>query len=503
MDPAEERRVTHLDRHIEHLVEREEDRNLDQDRPAARQRIDLLLLVELHHLLLLLHPVVRIFFADFHHLGLHLLHVGHRLVGLVGQREEDQLDDDRGREDSEAEIAEKLEQPVDEMEHRLGDEVEPAPVDQKLELADVARLLIGVDHPDLLGAGEDQRLNRLRGARRDDRRVGQIVGLIAHRRLAEIREARLETLAGLRNQRHGPVFVGDAEPAVARLRRRDVAVVLEVRIVDFLQALGAGHADQAFMQDVDAARLRLADPVDPAVIGDRCRRGTLVGDLVRQREHVVLVDRNRALEGQPGSVVVGQRHRGRWRQRGAFGRGPHRVVVGQVAVADIADLGIEAGRHRRRIEKLDVGRTLVDRDVVVLEQQVVDARTRQIDRAGEPGRVDPDALVEGKLGGAVALDLGSSRSAGYALAIAGLAGKFGRRRRSVALRVGGRSGCGISRLLGRDPFLFDARIDVENLPDGQDQHRKRDRDEEIPVVIHGSFRESAGRVLLSARRTAP
>jgi hypothetical protein len=51
-------RVPHLDGDEQHLVEREEDRDLDQDRPAARDRIDLLALVERHHLLLLLHPVV-------------------------------------------------------------------------------------------------------------------------------------------------------------------------------------------------------------------------------------------------------------------------------------------------------------------------------------------------------------------------------------------------------------------------------------------------------------
>ena len=138
LDPAEERRVPHLDGDVEHLVEREEHRDLQQHRPAAGDRIDLLGLVELHHRLLLLHLVVRVFLADLQHLRLHLLHVRHRLVGLVGEREEDGLDDDGGGEDGEAEIAEQLVEPVDQPEHRLGDEIEPAPVDQQVELADVA-----------------------------------------------------------------------------------------------------------------------------------------------------------------------------------------------------------------------------------------------------------------------------------------------------------------------------------------------------------------------------
>src|SRR6478736_5006495 len=47
-DPAEERCVAHLDGDVDHLVEREEDRDLQCDRPATGDRIDLLFLVELH-----------------------------------------------------------------------------------------------------------------------------------------------------------------------------------------------------------------------------------------------------------------------------------------------------------------------------------------------------------------------------------------------------------------------------------------------------------------------
>src|SRR3546814_4064478 len=52
LDPQRERLVAHLDRQHQHLVERVEDGDLEQDRQAAGQRIDLLLLIELQHLLL-------------------------------------------------------------------------------------------------------------------------------------------------------------------------------------------------------------------------------------------------------------------------------------------------------------------------------------------------------------------------------------------------------------------------------------------------------------------
>src|SRR5690606_3623805 len=51
--------------------------------------------------------------------------------------------------------------------------------------------------------------------------------------------------------------------------------------------------------------------------------------------------------------------------------------------------------------------------------------------------------------------------------------------------------CGPGRLLRTLGFYtrclalrFDARIHIENLPAGQDNDRKSDRDEEIAVVIH-------------------
>jgi hypothetical protein len=88
-DPAVERGVAHLDGDVEHFVEREEDRDLDEDRQAARGGIHLLLLVERHQLLLHALAVVAVFLAQLGHLRRELLHLAHRLVGLVRQREED------------------------------------------------------------------------------------------------------------------------------------------------------------------------------------------------------------------------------------------------------------------------------------------------------------------------------------------------------------------------------------------------------------------------------
>ncbi len=77
VDPSEKRRVPHLDGDEQDLVQREKDRDLDHDRQAAAQRIDLFPLVQLHQFLLLLGLVVGITFAQSHHLRLHGLHLRH------------------------------------------------------------------------------------------------------------------------------------------------------------------------------------------------------------------------------------------------------------------------------------------------------------------------------------------------------------------------------------------------------------------------------------------
>ena len=77
-----------------------------------------------------------------------------------------------------------------------------------------------------------------------------------------------------------------------------------------------------------------------------------------------------------------------------------------------------------------------------------------------------------------------TRRAGNAGRLAGLGLRRTRSRR-----------CGLAGrlLLGGDPLLLDAggfalpldlRIHVEDLPERQDQHRKRDGDKEIAVVFH-------------------
>ncbi len=105
LHPAEEGRVPHLDRDVEHLEQRQEDGDRQQARQAAQEGIDPLTLVQRHHLLLLLGRVVLVFDLQLLELRLHLLHLGERLVALVRRPEEHQPHAHRQQQDGDAEIA--------------------------------------------------------------------------------------------------------------------------------------------------------------------------------------------------------------------------------------------------------------------------------------------------------------------------------------------------------------------------------------------------------------
>lgn len=136
------------------------------------------LLVELHRGLLQRHAVVAVLGFQLLHLRLHLLHVRHGSVLLVGEREEQGLDDDRGDQDRDAEIAEVAVDEVHQLEHRLGEEPEPAPVDHQVELRDRVGGLVAADDRHFLGAAEEQVLDLGLLAGRDGDVVLAVVRLV-------------------------------------------------------------------------------------------------------------------------------------------------------------------------------------------------------------------------------------------------------------------------------------------------------------------------------------
>src|SRR5260221_788477 len=258
VDPAKEWRMPHFNGDEQNFIEREEDWDLDRDRQTACERVDLLPLVELHQFLLLPGLVVGETFAQRGHLRLHRLHFRHRGVGFVRQREEGGLDQHRHDQDRETEIPDQTVEIVDRDEQRLGNEIEPTPVDQKIEAVELELLVGVVDDGDFLGAGEQSRIHRSRcagGNRLGVKQIIRLIGLNAAKRTG--RETRLQACARFRQERGRPIFVSDAEPTVRYVEIDDLFLD-DVFIGVFLQAGITEHTDQSFMQDVVSGGLRRA-----------------------------------------------------------------------------------------------------------------------------------------------------------------------------------------------------------------------------------------------------
>ena len=89
--------------------------------------------------------VVACLLFDLLHLRLKLFHLGHRGVGFVSQREKNKFDDEGQSDDRPTHIADKSVQVVQQPEHWLGDEEEPAPIDTVEELGYAAFVFVVAD----------------------------------------------------------------------------------------------------------------------------------------------------------------------------------------------------------------------------------------------------------------------------------------------------------------------------------------------------------------------
>src|SRR5204862_201405 len=166
---------------------------------------------------------------------------------------------------------------------------------------DAEILLVVVDDVDFLGAREQPLRRSGRGTRRE------VHGVAAHARLVDVggtvgpvgEGAGVgRVLIGDRGRR--PVLVGDADeaaghagPGLALGVGTAVGALLgELVVGEFLQAVVAQIADHALVQDVVALGVRLTPAGDEAVRVQRDRARALVLDLVADREHVLVVDRD-------------------------------------------------------------------------------------------------------------------------------------------------------------------------------------------------------------------
>src|SRR5450759_4755567 len=116
--------VPQFHRLAKHCEETEEDRDLNHHRQTAANRIDAVLLVELHHLLV--HPswIVFVFFAQLLHFWRKRSHLTHGAVGFVLDWPKRELDDGSEGQNREAVVVQPTVQQVHEIEQQLADYLE-------------------------------------------------------------------------------------------------------------------------------------------------------------------------------------------------------------------------------------------------------------------------------------------------------------------------------------------------------------------------------------------
>ena len=482
--------MAHLDRDEEHLVEREEHGDLDQDGQAARQGIGAFPLVERHHLLVQALLVLAEALAQLDQLRMQLPHLGHGAVGLVGQGEEDDLDDHRHDQDRDAEVAGQLAEIAQHVEERLGQEVEPAEVDRQVEAVHRQRVTVVVQPLDHLGAGEEAAGLLQRAAGRNRRPFVEEVGLVlAGLALAAIDEARVDPLLLVGNGHDLPVLVGDPDPA-ARGLLLDHPLFLDVVVVELLQD-PVEHPDQALVEDVEAEDVGVAGARDQAVGRQRDRRFALVDHPLGDREHVVPVDLDDLLEAD--ALLVGPLQGDRLVDRQGVPVGaPQGLSVRQVELpvarrpAEAREVG--PGRAQGR-QEVDVGALRIDRLPVALQRQVVEAAADQRDRAPERFGLDGDARPGRER--VLAAHPGAGLCPGR--------GRRAGRRGDIAdvglghhVRVGPRRTLlGLLGLLLLEQLLALGALE-QDLEGDQDRQRQNDREDEVAIVDHSRRSPRAG-----------
>jgi len=178
VDPAPERRLAQLDRQQDGFVQREENRDLDQQWPAAAEGVHVFLLVKLENFHLELFTVVGIFGLQLLKLRPDFLHARHGAEGFIGQRENRGTNNHGYAEDAEPHIAGDVHEEMQQVEERLGDEVIYAEVESEVHVLEAVLFVIGVDQGQVLDAGKDIFLVRDGLPRLRCLRIAHNVGLV-------------------------------------------------------------------------------------------------------------------------------------------------------------------------------------------------------------------------------------------------------------------------------------------------------------------------------------
>lgn len=126
--------MTQFNRGAQHVVQRKEDRHLNNQREAATQWVHFFRFIQRHHLLALTLFIVAQTLTHGLNLRLQHTHLRHGGVLRFGQRVHDATNDKGDNDDREAPVAEEAVDEFQQLKQRLGDEPQPAVVDGQIRV---------------------------------------------------------------------------------------------------------------------------------------------------------------------------------------------------------------------------------------------------------------------------------------------------------------------------------------------------------------------------------
>ena len=365
---------------------------------------------------------------------------------------------------------------MQQQEHRLGEEEEPAPVDGIAEARDAEPCLVVLQDAVELGAGEQTLRNRGAGARRDAYPVQPVIGLIGLDP-GGLRGAigAVESLVLRRNDGGHPIFVGDADPAAVRMERNRRLLGLDVVIARIVE-IAVDDTDEAFMQRRIMCRSGHAVARDIGVRIERDRGAGLVAHAVVDGEQILIVHRDGAGKDEALAIVPAQRDGMAGRKHRAACLFPLRRIVGNLEMGgrvhrptEHREIGIARALRRQQHDFRTLG---IERLAILLKPQIVEARALQEQRAVHRRRVDGDACPA-QLECLLVAHMGGSRLGLRCCRVGG---------RLLLLLMGEKGLLRLDRLLA-----LQLRARDEILPAEQHGGRQQHGEQEIAVFVHGSL----------------
>ena len=145
----------------QHVVQRQEDWHLDDQREAAAQRVNLLSFVQGHHFLALTLFVIAQTLTHSLNLRLQHTHLRHGGVLRFSQRVHDATNDKGDNDDGEAPVTQEAMDPLQQFKQRLRNEPQPAVIHGQIQVRCNGRHFILNFRADPQGAGHRASLARL------------------------------------------------------------------------------------------------------------------------------------------------------------------------------------------------------------------------------------------------------------------------------------------------------------------------------------------------------